>query len=69
MSRFYLKTETESSLRNAGFLKNRRIFFDKDKINTGRWIMSNNKIFLLMYHSHKLSDLIYIDQSGDVQLQ
>jgi hypothetical protein len=32
LSRFYLKTETESSLRNVVFLKrNRTTFFDKDK--------------------------------------
>jgi hypothetical protein len=40
LSRFYLKTETESSLRNVVvFLKNRR-----------RWIMSKNLILVIIYH-------------------
>jgi hypothetical protein len=29
------------------------------QIKTGRWIMSRNIIFVLMYHCHKFSDLIY----------
>jgi hypothetical protein len=35
LSRFYLKTETKSSLRNVVF-----------EIKTGRWIMSTNIIFV-----------------------
>jgi hypothetical protein len=54
LCRFYLKTETESSLRNAVLWKiNRTVFF----IKTRRWIMSRNVIFVLMYHRHKLLHL------------
>jgi hypothetical protein len=45
MSRFYLKTETESSLRNAVFInKNRTVFY----IKTERLTMFRNIIFILM---------------------
>jgi hypothetical protein len=43
LSRFHLKTETESSLRNVVFY-----------IKTGWWIMSRNIIFSLIYHCHKI---------------
>jgi hypothetical protein len=33
---------------------NKTVFLDK----TGQWIMSRNIIFLLLYHRHKLLDLI-----------
>jgi hypothetical protein len=56
LSRFYLKTEIESGLWNAAFWKiNRTVFL----IKTGRWIMSRNIILVLMYHRHKLLDLVY----------
>jgi hypothetical protein len=56
LSRFYLKKETESSLRNFVFWKiNRTMFLDKDKTNDN----VQKKIFLLMYHRHKLLHLIY----------
>jgi hypothetical protein len=46
LNRFYLKTETESSLRNVVFLnKNRTVFYTKRE----RWIMSRNTIFELFY--------------------
>jgi hypothetical protein len=38
LSRFYLNKETESSLRNVVF-----------QINTGRWIMSGNIIFVFAF--------------------
>jgi hypothetical protein len=31
-----------------------------DRIKTGRWIMSRNTTVVLIYHRHKLLDLIYI---------
>jgi hypothetical protein len=46
LSRFHLKTETESSLRNVVLKKDRT------------WIMSRNTIFVLLCHCHKLSCLI-----------
>jgi hypothetical protein len=49
LSRFYLKSETESSLRNVMFY-----------IKTGRWKMLRDIIFVLMYHRHKRLDLIDI---------
>jgi hypothetical protein len=55
LSRFYLKTETESSLRNVMFCNiNITVFLDKDKT------MANvqNIIFVLMSHRHKLLDLM-----------
>jgi hypothetical protein len=48
LSRFYLRTETESSLRNV-------VVFKKW---TGRWIMSKNIIPVIIYHRHKCLDLI-----------
>jgi hypothetical protein len=50
LSRFYLRTETESSLRNV-------VFFFKW---TRRWIMSKNIILVIIYHRHKRLNLIYI---------
>jgi hypothetical protein len=47
LSKFHLKMETKSYLRNVVF-----------KIKIGRWIMPRNIIFVLMYHRHKLLDLI-----------
>jgi hypothetical protein len=44
---FYLRTEIESSLRNVVFNK-----------KTGRWIMSERLIIVLMIHRHKLLDPI-----------
>jgi hypothetical protein len=44
---FYLKTETESSLRNFVFNK-----------KPGRWIMSKRSIIILMSHRHKLLETI-----------
>jgi hypothetical protein len=48
VSRFHLKTETESSLRNVVFY-----------IKTGRWIMFKNIIVALIYHRQRLLDLVY----------
>jgi hypothetical protein len=42
LNRFYLKTEKDSSLRSAVF-----------HIKRGRWLMSRNIIFVLIYHRHK----------------
>jgi hypothetical protein len=45
LSRFYLKTERESSLRNVVFINvNRTVLWTK----TGRWIMSRNIIFVII---------------------
>jgi hypothetical protein len=44
---FYQKTETESISETLCF-----------EMKTGRWIMSRNIIFVLMYHRHKLLDFI-----------
>jgi hypothetical protein len=52
LSRFYLKTETESSLQNAVFLNKNRIVDNVKKHNT---------VFVFMYHRHKLLDLICYD--------
>jgi hypothetical protein len=46
LSRLHLKTETESSLRNAVFT-----------IKTGQWIMSRNTVIVLINHRHRLSYL------------
>jgi hypothetical protein len=57
LSRSYLKTETESSLRNVMFWKvNRTTFHTK----TRRWILFKNAIFVLMYRRHKPLDHTYI---------
>jgi hypothetical protein len=58
---FYLKTETEFSLRNVVFLnENRAAFF----IKTGRRIMSRNIIFVLVarksYCAHKALNFFQI---------
>jgi hypothetical protein len=50
VSRFYLRTETESSLRNV-------VVFKKW---TRRWIMSKNIILVIIYHRHRHLDLIPI---------
>jgi hypothetical protein len=47
LSTFYLRTETESSLRNI-------VFFKKW---TTRWIMSKNIILVIIYHRHKRLNL------------
>jgi hypothetical protein len=47
---FFIKNRTMYNVQ-----KQRKVFLDK----TGRWIMSRNIIFVLMYHCHKLLDLIY----------
>jgi hypothetical protein len=55
LSRFYLKMETESSLRNVVFWNiNRTVFL----IKTAWLIKFRNIIIVLMYHHHKLLDLI-----------
>jgi hypothetical protein len=46
LSRFYLKTETEFSLRNAVCFKEK----------TGRWIMSRNTIIVFTCHRHRPLD-------------
>jgi hypothetical protein len=51
LSRFYLKTEREFSLRNVVFGKINRIVF---YIKTRRWIMSKNIIFVLINQFHLL---------------
>jgi hypothetical protein len=51
LSRSYLKTETESSLRNT-VLKNKQ----DGILKTRQWIMSKNIIFVLMYHRHNPLD-------------
>jgi hypothetical protein len=48
-SRFYLRTETDSSLQNVVFL-----------IEIGRWIMSKKKFILTINHRHKTSDVRFI---------
>jgi hypothetical protein len=48
LNRVYLKMETGSRLQNVLNKK------------TGRWIMSRNIIFALMYHRHKLVHPNYI---------
>jgi hypothetical protein len=56
LSRFYLKTETESSLRNVVFCKiNRTVFLDKTRCR----IISRNIIFVLTFHRHKPLDLMF----------
>jgi hypothetical protein len=63
MSRFYLKTEIESSLRNVVFWKiNRTVFY----IKTGRRIMSRNIILVLMGHRHKIE--IWIKEVYEVRV-
>jgi hypothetical protein len=47
VERTHLKTETESSLRNADF-----------KYTTGRWLMSKIVTIILIYHRHKPIDTI-----------
>jgi hypothetical protein len=50
LSRFYLKTETETSLRNVVFCNiNRTVFLDN----------TQKQIILLTYYRHKILDLIY----------
>jgi hypothetical protein len=54
LNRFYLKTETESSLRNVLFRKIKRtVFLDKDRTmaNVQKHNICSN------YHRHKLLDL------------
>jgi hypothetical protein len=45
LTKFHLKMETESSLRNVVFLKINRTVF---QIKTGGWIMSRNIIFVMI---------------------
>jgi hypothetical protein len=53
LSRFCLKTETDSSLRNVLFRNMNRTVFS---IKTVRWIITRNIIFVLMYNRHKFLD-------------
>jgi hypothetical protein len=46
-SRFRLKKEADSSLRNVVFL-----------IKLGRWIMSKKFVILIIHHRHKPSELL-----------
>jgi hypothetical protein len=55
LSRFYLKTETESSLRNVILNKKQ-----DDVLNENTTMnMSRNVIFVLMCHRHKLFEDLY----------
>jgi hypothetical protein len=59
MSRFYLKTEIESSLRNVVLKINMTVFLDKDRTteNVQKHNICTNVPCHVMY---KLSDLIYL---------